>query len=198
MTRYAWQNQQSTCSRCRPFSRLTQVSLVAHFLPPFWCRFRRESSESLIWYGYFQTWENLVNVLVNAALRVSLEQKSRDIISEKLISHGVQRVASFFSAQECFCNHRMAAFEIWGVVPSCWRCWDESDIYSLKAQSEAIEHLGRPLLGDRRHWPVLLSEPGGAIMPLILNVHCVVTLSWLWRGFSITTPVCSATQIWRF
>ena len=99
--RYA---QQGAYSKCRPFSWLMQVSLVAHL-------------------------SDILTQIPKRVIRISLR---KDV--------------------------------------------EISQITSRKVRSEAIEHVGWPLLSDRHRWPVPLPDPKEAIIPLILNARRVMTL----------------------
>ena len=96
-----------------------QINLVAHFF----CYSGADSEgnhSNLLFDGYHHIWENLVDDLVNASLRVPIEQKFRGVISGKWVEQGCNVSRPNFRMHDCLRSNRRAIFEVWGVILSCW------------------------------------------------------------------------------
>ena len=92
---------------------------------------------------------------------------------------GMQRLATHFSAARV--SLQPANGGIWGIGGSFVllepRDVEISQMPGLKVRSEAIEHIGWLLHGDRHRWPVPMPDPTSAIMPQILNTLHAMNLS---------------------
>ena len=157
---------------------------------------------NLLFDGYHHIWENLENVLVNASLRVPIEQKFRGVISGKWVEQGCNVSRPTFRMHECLWSHRRAIFEVWGVVLSCW---NQKTLRSVRYLSLRCVQKRSSILFDH-YLAIATVDPSAARPERGHNApDSERTLRddplWLWRGFSITTSgrsVSHIRQLWLF